>query len=157
MGNINRVIIEGNLTKSAELGHWTNGTAYCRFTIANNESYKDDAGNWVDIPSFFDCIMKGNYAEAMHKHLLKGRHITVEGRLKQNKWKDENGNSKFAIIIKVDEVSLAPGSFQAKEQQDAGYSGAAASYSDAATYENSTPAEANYSSQDFNIPDEIPF
>ena len=116
MGNINSVIIEGNLTKSAELGHWTNGTAYCRFTIANNESYKDDAGNWVDIPSFFDCVMKGNYAESMHKHLLKGRRVTVQGRLKQNKWKDENGNSKFAVIIKVDEISLAPGSFQPKEE-----------------------------------------
>ena len=152
MGNINRVIIEGNLTKAAELSRWSNGTPYCKFTIANNESYKDDAGNWVDIPSFFDCIMKGNYAEAMHKHLLKGRHVTVEGRLKQNKWKDEAGASKYAVIIKVDEVSLAPGSFQAKEQQqDAGYNGAA-------NYQQSAPAaDDNYSSQDFNIPDEIPF
>lgn len=120
MGNINRVIIEGNLTKSAELGHWTNGTAYCRFTIANNESYKDDVGNWVDIPSFFDCVMKGNYAEAMHKHLFKGRHIIVEGRLKQNKWKDANGVNKFAVIIKVEELSLTPGSFQPKDEQQQG-------------------------------------
>ena len=153
MGNINSVIIEGNLTKSAELGHWTNGTAYCRFTIANNESYKDEQGNWVDIPSFFDCVMKGNYAEAMHKHLLKGRRVTVQGRLKQNKWKDENGVNKFAVIIKVEELSLAPGSFQTKEgqQQDAGYNGAA-------NYQQSAPAaDDNYSSQDFNIPDEIPF
>ena len=154
MSNINSVIIEGNLTKSAELGHWTNGTAYCRFTIANNESYKDEAGNWVDIPSFFDCVMKGNYAEAMHKHLLKGRHVTVQGRLKQNKWKDENGNSKFAVIIKVDELSLAPGSFQPKEQgADAGYSGAG-NYQQSAS---AAAADENYSSQDFNIPDEIPF
>ena len=152
MGNINSVIIEGNLTKAAELSSWGNGTPYCRFTIANNESYKDDAGNWVDIPSFFDCIIKGKYAEAMHKHLLKGRHITIQGRLKQNKWKDEAGNNHFAVIIKVDELSLAPGSFQAKEQQqDAGYNGPA-------NYQQSAPAaDENYSSQDFNIPDEIPF
>lgn len=151
MGNINSVIIEGNLTKAAELSRWANGTPYCKFCIANNESYKDDQGNWVDIPSFFDCIMKGNYAESMSKHLLKGRRVTVQGRLKQNRWKDENGLNKTAVIIKVDEISLAPGSFQPKEQQqNVGSSGAA-------NYEQSAPAEDNYSSQDFNIPDEIPF
>ena len=152
MGNINSVIIEGNLTKAAELSSWGNGTPYCRFTIANNESYKDEQGNWVDIPSFFDCILKGNYAKSMHPHLLKGRRVTVQGRLKQNKWKDENGNNHFAVVIKVDEVSLAPGSFQPKDQQqDAGYNGAA-------NYQQSAPAaDDNYSSQDFNIPDEIPF
>ena len=152
MSNINSVIIEGNLTKAAELSSWGNGTPYCRFTIANNESYKDDAGNWVDIPSFFDCIIKGKYAEAMHKHLLKGRWVLVEGHLKQNKWKDENGNNHYAINIVVDNLRFAPGSFQPKDQQQEG------SYSGAANYSQSAPAaDDNYSSQDFNIPDEIPF
>lgn len=116
MSNINQVWLEGNLTKAAELSRWSNGTPYCKFTIANNESYKDDAGNWVDIPSFFDCVMKGNYAESMSKHLLKGRRVSVTGRLKQNKWKDENGNNHFAVVIKVNEVSLAPGNFTPKDQ-----------------------------------------
>ena len=120
MSNINQVWLEGNLVKAAELSRWSNGTPYCKFTIANNESYKDDAGNWVDIPSFFDCIMKGNYAESMSKHLLKGRRVSVVGRLKQNKWKDENGNNHFAVIIKVQDVSLAPGSFTPKEGQQTG-------------------------------------
>lgn len=151
MGNINSVIIEGNLTKAAELSRWGNGTPYCRFTIAHNQSYKDDAGNWVDIPSFFDCIMKGNYAEAMHKHLLKGRWVLVEGHLKQNKWKDNSDIKHFAVNIVVDNLRFAPGSFQAKEQ------GADADYTGAGNYENNPPADDNYSSQDFNIPDEIPF
>ena len=154
MASINHWIVEGNLTKAAELSRWSNGTPYCKFNIAHNESYKDDAGNWVDIPSFFDCVIKGNYAEAMHKHLLKGRWVLVEGRLKQNKWKDENGNNHYAVVLKVENLRFAPGSFQAKEQgADAGYSGAA-------NYQQSAPeaaADDNYSSQDFNIPDEIPF
>ena len=151
MSNVNHWIVEGNLTKAAELSRWSNGTPYCKFTIANNESYKDDAGNWVDIPSFFDCVMKGNYAEAMHKHLLKGRWVLVEGRLKQNRWKDEAGVNHYAVILKVENLRFAPGSFQAKEQQEAASSGAD-------SYQQSAPAaEENYSSQDFNIPDEIPF
>lgn len=115
MSNINTVVIEGNLVKAAELSRWNDGTPYCRFTIANNESYKDKDGNWIDIPSFIDCMAKGAYAESMSKHLLKGRRVTVSGRIKQNRWKDESGNTRSAIIIKVQEISLAPGIFQAKE------------------------------------------
>ena len=148
---VNHWIVEGNLTKSAELSSWGNGTPYCKFTIANNESYKDEAGNWVDIPSFFDCIIKGNYATSMHKHLLKGRWVLVEGRLKQNRWKDEAGNNHYAVVLKVENLRFAPGSFQPKDQQqDAGYGGAA-------NYQSAPAADDNYSSQDFNIPDEIPF
>ena len=90
MGNINRVVVEGNLTQSAELSRWTDGTPYSRFTIAYNDSYKNrDTGEWQSIPSFFDCMCKGNYAEAMSKHLLKGRRISVEGKLKQQTWTDD--------------------------------------------------------------------
>ena len=116
MSNINSVFIEGNLTKAAELSRWSNGTPYCKFNIAHNESYKDDAGNWVDIPSFFDCVIKGAYAESMYKHLFKGRWVLAEGRLKQNRWKDDSGTSHYAVVLKVENLRFAPGSFQQKEQ-----------------------------------------
>ena len=149
MSNINQVWLEGNLVKAAELSRWSNGTPYCKFTIANNESYKDDAGNWVVIPSFFDCIMKGNYAESMSKHLLKGRRVSVTGRLKQNKWKDENGVNHFAVIIKVNEVSLAPGNFQQKEHQQGGApSFKPAGYNQQPEENYGAPTDENYTDSD---------
>ena len=154
MSNINNVVLEGNLVKAAELSRWSNGTPYCKFTIANNESYKDDAGNWVDIPSFFDCIVKGNYGESMHKHLLKGRHVTVTGRLKQNKWKNDAGVNQYAVIIKVDNISLSPGSFTPKEQPD----GAAQSYKPASNNDTGYDAADYEPAPDDNYMDsEIPF
>lgn len=108
MATINSVIVEGNLVKAAELSRWSDGTPYIRFTIASNESYKDQSGQWQDIPSFIDCMCKGAYAEAMAKHLLKGRRITVSGRLKQQRWTDSAGTKKTAIVVKVSEISLSP-------------------------------------------------
>lgn len=108
MANVNVVIIEGNLVQSAELRRWNDGTPYCRFTVANNETYKDQNGNYVNIPSYIDCQIKGNYGEAMSKYLLKGRRVTVTGRLKQNRWKDEQGANHSAVFIKVSEISLGP-------------------------------------------------
>ena len=108
MANINVVVIEGNLTKAAELSRWQDGTPYIRFTIANNEYYKNQNGEYDSIASFIDCQCKGAYAETMSKHLLKGRRITVTGRLKQHRWKDEQGLSHSAIVVKVSEISLTP-------------------------------------------------
>lgn len=151
MSNINYVVVEGNLTKAAELSHWADGTPYCRFTIATNESYKDKDGNWVDIASFIDCMCRGGYAESMHKHLLKGRHLTVSGRLKQNRWKDEGGNTKSAIFVKVDNISLAPGNFHAKQEQAGGapqFKPAAAADYDQAADDWQQPADENYTDSD---------
>ena len=107
MANVNIAVVEGNLTQAATLSRWGDGTAYCRFTVANNEYYKKGE-KYESIPSFFDCQVKGPYAEAMAKHLLKGRRVTVTGRLKQNRWTDEQGIKHSAVFIKVSEISLAP-------------------------------------------------
>lgn len=153
MSNINTVVIEGNLVKAAELSRWNDGTPYCRFTIANNESYKDSAGNWVDITSFFDCMLRGNYGESMSKHLLKGRRVTVTGRLKQNRWKDEAGNIRTAVIIKVQEVSLAPGAFVPKEE---GQQSAAPSFKPANQSYDAEPVDYGAAEEDYSD-SEIPF
>ena len=108
MATINSVIVEGNLVKAAELSRWSDNTPYCRFTIASNESYKDQNGQWQDLPSFIDCLVKGAYAESMAKHLLKGRRVTVQGRLKQQRWTDTAGTKRTAIVVKVTEISLSP-------------------------------------------------
>ena len=148
MGNINSVIVEGNLTGSAELSRWTDGTAYSRFTIAYNDSYKNKStGEWESIPSFFDCQMKGPYAEAMSKHLLKGRRITVKGTLKQQTWTGDDGAKHSRVIIRVDNISLAPfgnSSFRPTEEAQQA----------AESYQN--PPE-NYDASMFDGVEDIPF
>lgn len=152
MGFINHVVVEGNLTQSAELSRWTDGTPYIRFTIAYNDSYKNkDTGEWESIPSFFDCQCKGNYAEAMSKHLLKGRRISVEGKLKQQSWTDDQGIKHSRVIIRVENISLAPfgnNSFRPTEatQQAAEYN-----------YQNTEPEHYDASMFDDQLPEDIPF
>ena len=148
MGNINHVTVEGNLTQSAELSRWTDGTPYIRFTIAYNDSYKNkQTGEWESIPSFFDCQCKGPYAEAMSKHLLKGRRITVEGKLKQQLWTDENGKHS-KVIIRVENISLSPfgnNSFRPTEETQQ------------AAENNYQSTPENYDSSMFDGMEDIPF
>lgn len=117
MANINSVILEGNLVKAAELSFWSDGTPYCKFTIANNEYYKEKDGNYTGIPSYIDCLVKGNFARVMSEHLHKGRRIIVSGRLKQQTWQSEDGQKHSKIVIKVAEISLSIQSSGQVQQQ----------------------------------------
>ena len=146
--NLNSVIVEGNLTQSAELSRWTDGTPYIRFTIAYNDAYKNkETGEWQSIPSFFDCQCKGAYAEAMSKHLLKGRRVTVEGKIKQQSWTGDDGIRHSKVIIRVENISLSPfgnNSFRPSEEAQ----------QQAESYQ--MPPE-NYDSSMFDNQEDIPF
>lgn len=109
MSNINVCVLEGHLTRNAELGYFNDEkhTAYCNFSIANNESYKKADGTYDNIVSYFDCVMKGKFAEAWCKYLLKGRGVTITGRMKQQRW-DKDGQKFSRVVIKVENLSLKP-------------------------------------------------
>ena len=152
MANINHVIVEGNLTKAAELSRWSDGTPYIRFTIANNEYYKKENGEYESIPSFFDCQCKGVYAESMSKHLLKGRRITVDGRLKQQRWTDDQGVKHSAVVVRVKEISLSPFGNNSFRPSEEGQQNEARRYE-----EDNYQPENNYDASMFDDSEEIPF
>ena len=86
-GDINRVTLVGRLTRDPELRHLPSGTAVLQLGLAVNGRQKDDAGNWIDKPNFFDVKVFGNQAEMLSNHLAKGRRIGVDGRLDWSSWR----------------------------------------------------------------------
>ena len=77
-GDINHVVLVGRLTRDPELAHTSGGTPVLRLGLAVNGRQKDEAGNWVDKPNFFDVKVFGGQAEMLSQHLAKGRRIGVE-------------------------------------------------------------------------------
>lgn len=100
----NIVVIEGRLTRNAEMKSAGNSTV-TTFGIANNQSYKKD-GNWVDNAYFFDCEIWGPFGETMRQYLNKGQKVTVTGQLVQNRWTDTDGKNRSADKIRVKDLSI---------------------------------------------------
>lgn len=115
MSDLNCFVFEGRLVKNAELGYFDQNSAYCKFAVANDESYKDQNGEYQNIPTFIDCVCKGKFAEAMCKHLVKGRALRVMGRIKQQRWTKDNVNYS-KLIVKVQEIHLSPLNSQSETQ-----------------------------------------
>lgn len=83
---INRVIIEGNLTRDVEMRATASGLAVAGFTVAVNEKRKNAEGEYVDAPVFVKCSLFGTRAEKLSKYLLKGTKVTIDGKLRYSQW-----------------------------------------------------------------------
>lgn len=96
--NVNVVVITGNLTQDPELRHTGGGTSVCELRVAVNSRRKDQSGNWVDKPNYFNVVVFGGQGENCANYLSKGRPVAVEGRLDWREWEAKDGSGKRQAI-----------------------------------------------------------
>jgi single-strand DNA-binding protein len=105
--NINRVVISGNLTRDPELRSIPNsGTSICSLRIAVNSRRKDESGQWVDKPNYFDVTVFGAQGENCAQYLAKGRPVAVDGRLNWREWEAKDGSKRQSVDIIADSVQF---------------------------------------------------
>jgi single-strand DNA-binding protein len=105
--NINRVIITGNLTRDPELRSLQSGTQVCKLRVAVNSRRKDQSGEWVDKPNYFDVTVWGAQGENCATYLSKGRPVAIDGRLDWREWEAQDGSGKRqAVEIVADTVQF---------------------------------------------------
>ncbi|MCB1712656.1 MAG: single-stranded DNA-binding protein [Candidatus Riesia sp.] len=85
-GDVNNVQVIGRLTADPELRHTTNGSAYCRFTVAVNRVYTSNGERRSDT-SFLKCIQWGSAAEATARYGAKGRRAYIMAHVTQQDYK----------------------------------------------------------------------
>ena len=104
--NINVVVVTGNLTRDPELRSLPSGTSVCELRIAVNSRRKDESGNWVDKPNYFDVTVWGAQGENCANYLSKGRPVAVEGRLDWREWETQDGHKRQAVQIIANSVQF---------------------------------------------------
>jgi single-strand DNA-binding protein len=104
--NINVVAITGNLTKDPELRSTPGGTSVCKLRVAVNSRRKDQSGEWVDKPNYFDVTVWGAQGENCANYLSKGRPVAVEGRLDWREWEAQDGSKRQSIEIIANSVQF---------------------------------------------------
>ena len=96
MNNLNSILIEGNLVRDPVLRSTPNGTPVCLFSVATNRFFKQNDELQKEV-SYFDIESWAATAQTCGSTLTKGRGVRVVGRLKQDRWNDENGAPKSSI------------------------------------------------------------
>jgi len=107
MNNLNSVLIEGNLAREPQVLHIPNGSTVCNFTIASNRYLKGEDCIEKEV-CFFDIEAFGKLGEHCYNIGKKGRGVRVVGRLKQERWKGEDGKNYAKIVIVSEHVEFRP-------------------------------------------------
>ena len=98
MNNIKSILIEGNLVRDPELAYTTKGTAVCKFSVACNRFFNQEEEMQKEV-SYFYVSTWTRLAEVCGEYLKKGRGVRVVGRLRQDRWTDQEGKPRSRIEI----------------------------------------------------------
>lgn len=107
MNNLNSILLEGNLVRDPELKYTPTGTAVCEMTIASNRFFKKDAEPVQEV-SYFAVTTWARLAEVCAEYLTKGRGVRIVGRLKQDRWQDNDGKARSRVYIVAEHVEFKP-------------------------------------------------
>jgi len=89
MGNVNKVILVGNLGADPKLERTSGGQGYCHLSVATNMTFKDKAGERQTQTEWHRVTVWGEMAERCARYLTKGNSVYVEGRLETDTWEDD--------------------------------------------------------------------
>ena len=115
---LNLVHLVGRLTRDPELRFTQKGSAMCRFDIAVNRRFKDNAsGEWKDDTTFVPVVVWREIAERCKERLTKGSPVQVEGRLKGREFEDKTGQKRKVLEVEARRVQfLASAGAASKEE-----------------------------------------
>jgi len=109
MNQLNSVLLEGNLVRDPEVKIIGSGSSVCNFTLASNRFYKkENEKEHQKEVSYFDVEVWSKLAENCERYLQKGSGVRVVGRLKQDRWSDDQGKNRSKIRVVGEQVEFLP-------------------------------------------------
>lgn len=104
---INKVILIGNLTRDPEVAHLPNGTCKTSFSIATSETWEDKlTQEKKEDVQYHNITTYRRLAEVCGQYLKKGAKVYIEGKLKTDKWQDQQGNDKYKTYVEAREMQM---------------------------------------------------
>ena len=103
---LNHITIMGRLTRDPELRRTASGISCVSFTLAVDRDYSGKDGGEKET-DFIDCVAWRSTADFVSKYFSKGRMAVASGRLQIRKWKNKDGENRYATEVVADNVYFA--------------------------------------------------
>ncbi len=99
---VNKVILQGNLTKDPEARTTTSGVSVTTFSIAVGRRFaKPEDEVKAD---FFTCVAWRGLADFVAKNFVKGKAIVVVGNLQNRNYTDSSGQKRYVTEVVAEEL-----------------------------------------------------
>lgn len=104
---VNKVILIGNLGNDPETRYLPSGSAVTNISLATSESWRDkETGENKERTEWHRVAFFNRLAEVAAEYLRKGSKVFVEGRIRTNKWQDQNGQDRYTTEIIADNMQM---------------------------------------------------
>lgn len=101
---LNNIVIQGRMTRDAELRQTGAGVSVTSFAVAVDRDKKEADGSRKT--DFIDITAWRQTAEFISRYGGKGRMVIVEGKLHFKDWQDKDGNSRRTAEVVADNLYL---------------------------------------------------
>lgn len=89
------------LTRDVELRYLSSGSAVAKMGFAMSKKYKTQSGEQKEDACFIDGVVFGKLGEVANQYLKKGSKIYIDGELKFEQWKAQDGTGRSRHSIQV--------------------------------------------------------
>lgn len=118
MGEYNKVILMGNLTRDPELRYTPSGLAVSEFSLAVHHRHRMQEEVREDV-CYVDVVVFGRMGEHVKERLHKGSRVLVDGRLTQRRWETPEGQKRSRYEVVANTVQFIDvGSASAPGQEE---------------------------------------
>ena len=139
---LNKVMLIGRLGADPDLKYMPNGTEIATLRLATSRRWKDkNTGERKEDTEWHRVVLFGSLGKIAADYLKKGSQCYVEGRIRTQKWQDQNGQDRYTTEIVADTMNM----LDSKSSH-----GAPAS-------DNTPPVESYANSGGEQFDDDIPF
>lgn len=115
---VNKVTLIGRLGRDPETRYMPNGEAVCNFSIATDESWKDQQGQKQTRTEWHAVTLYRRLAEIAGQYLKKGSQVYLEGKIQSRKYTDKQGVERTAYEIVCSEMKMLGGKAEGAERQN---------------------------------------
>jgi single-strand DNA-binding protein len=106
MSNPNLTII-GRIGTDPEFKTY-NGTPVVKFRVITSDRRKNEQGQWEDVnTSGWNVSAWNNVADSAKGTLKKGQEVIIMGNMKEDTWKDNEGNPRRSVEIKANSIGIS--------------------------------------------------
>ena len=102
----NHVQLIGNVGQEPTITNLESGKKVARFSIATNESYKNNKGEKVQSTDWHTVVAWGKTAEIIENFVGKGKEIAITGKLRTRSYTTDDGNQRYVTEVQAKEVLL---------------------------------------------------
>lgn len=103
----NYVHLLGNIGDVPRVTELEVGKKVARFSLATNESYKDNKGEKQQVTDWHTIVAWGKTAEIVERYAHKGKQVAIVGKLKTRTYTEpKGGNERYVTEVVADEILL---------------------------------------------------